>query len=107
MKQTIKIDNANGIELNMHHTQVCVTSQNGTAPSDDQILLFVADVEQYETDLIQDGNLCLHFTKSQAKRFARQLLRMAQDLLTAEERADISDTPIITITPDLLKQARL
>lgn len=104
MKPTINVANANGIDLTMRHAQVQVTSCDGTHPGDDEILLFVADVEQYETDLIQNGCLLLHFTKSQAQRLARQLLRMAQDLMTAEQRTDMEDTPIITISPELLNR---
>lgn len=45
----------------------------------------------------------IHMTGAQAKRFARQLLRMAQDLMTAQERTDVSDTPIYTIPDEMIK----
>lgn len=105
MKSTIKIDNTNGIDLLLCHTEVQVTSADGTHPGDDELLLFVANVEQYETDLIQHGNLCLHFSASQARRLARRLWQMSRQLLTAQERADIGDTPKMTVPTNLLKEA--
>ena len=106
MKESIlEIDNANGIGLTMHHAQQVITDADGTHPGDDEIILFVADVAEYDTDLIQNGNLSLHFTAPQARRFARRLWQMSRRLLTAQERADMGDTPRMAVPTNLLKEA--
>lgn len=86
MKESVPIDNVNGIELNLCHTQITVTDCKGDHPGDDNLLLVVPDAEDYDTDLIQDGAVILHFTKSQARRLARRLWQMAGAMKTAEQR---------------------
>lgn len=93
MNSTDKIENQNGIEIYMQPTQVETISAEGRHHGDDEIMLSIDRPEDYDTDLIQGDTLMLHFSKTQARKFARQLLRMAHNLMTAEERADISDTP--------------
>lgn len=105
MKQPIEIANANGIGVYLHHARTEITDQYGTHPSDDCIMMSIPKYKHYETDLCQHGDMTLSFSKSQAQRFARQLLRLSRDLMTAEERADMSDTPIIVVPSELLKQA--
>lgn len=100
----IGIDNANGIGLKMCHAENMITDADGTHPGDDEIILFVADVAEYDTDLIQNGDLCLHFTAPQARRLARRLWQMSRRLLTAQERADMGDTPRMGVPTELLKE---
>lgn len=50
MKESIlEIDN--GIGLTMHHAQQVITDADGTHPGDDEIILFVADVAEYDADI--------------------------------------------------------
>lgn len=99
------IDNANGITLTMHLAHTEIIDAEGTSLGDDEVLLFIADVDQYDSDLIQNGDLCLHFTAAHARRLARRLWQMSRRLMTAEERADLGDTPAMAIPTDLLKDA--
>lgn len=105
MKQPLEIANANGIGAYLHHARTEITGQSGTHPGDDCIIMSIPKYKQYDTDLCQHGDMTLSFSKSQAQRFARQLLRLSHDLMTAEERANISDTPIVVIPSELLNQA--
>lgn len=45
---------------------------------DDEIILYVSDVSDYDTDFIQSDCAMLHFSPAQAKRLARKLLRLAK-----------------------------
>lgn len=105
MKQPIEIANANGIGAYLHHARTEITDQHGTHPGDDCIIISIPNYKQYDTDLCQQGDITLSFSKSQAQRLARQLLRLSRGLMTAEERADMGDTPIIAVPSELLKQA--
>lgn len=107
MKQPIEIANANGIGAYLHHARTEITDQHGTHPGDDCVMLLIPKYRQYDTELYQSGDMVLSFSKSQAQRFARQLLRMAQGLLTADQRTDMEDTPIITVSPELLKHCEI
>lgn len=102
--EAINVTNANGIDVKLYRALTRIEDENGTHPGDDMLMLAVESYKAFDTDFCQNGNAILNFTKSQAKRFARQLLRVAQDLMTAEERADTGDTPVLTISPGLLKK---
>ena len=106
MKLCYSVENQNGIELYMRHTQVEIISAGVSALGDDEIALTIDKPEEYETDLIQNGVLMLHFNKAQAKKLARQLLRMAQNLCTAEERAEARSNERIIIPTELLDKVR-
>lgn len=106
MKLCYSIENQNGIELYMRHTQVETISAEGRHPGNDEIMLTIDQPEEYDTDLIQNGVLMLNFSKAQAKRFARQLLRMAQNLCTAEERAEARNNERVIIPTELLDKIR-
>lgn len=104
-KKAYNIPNRNGIDATLYHAQTFIEGSAGERPGDDELMLVIPDFEQYETDLCQAGDITLSFSKSQAQRLARQLLRLSRDLMTAEERADMGDTPIIAVPSELLKQA--
>lgn len=106
MKLCYSVENQNGIELYMRHTQVEIISAGVSALGDDEIALTIDKPEEYETDLIQNGVIMLHFSKAQAKKLARQLLRMAQNLCTAEERAEARSNERIIIPTELLDKVR-
>lgn len=107
MKPTINVANANGIGAYLHHARTEITGQSGTYPGDDCIIISIPNYRQYGTDLCQQGDIALSFSKSQAQRLARQLNRMAQELMTAEERAEMNDKPIVTVPAELLKHIGL
>ena len=106
MKLCYSVENQIGIKLYMRHTQVETVSSSGKHPGDDEIALTIDKPEEYDTDLIQNGVLMLHFNKAQAKKLARQLLRMAQNLCTAEERAEARSNERIIIPTELLDKVR-
>lgn len=106
MKLCYNVENQNRIELILRHTQVETISAEGKHPGDDEIALTIDRPEDYDTDLIQNGVLMLHFNKAQAKKLARQLLRMAQNLCTAEERAEARGNERIIIPTELLDKVR-
>lgn len=105
MKLCYSVENQIGIKLYMRHTQVEISAE-GRHPGDDEIALTIDKPEEYDTDLIQNGVLMLHFNKAQAKKLARQLLRMAQNLCTAEERAEARSNERIIIPTELLDKVR-
>lgn len=107
MKLHAEIANANGIGAYLHHARTEITGQSGTYPGDDCIIISIPNFKQYDTDLCQQGDITLSFSKSQAQRLARQLNRMAQELMTAEERAEMNDKPIVTVPAELLKHIGL
>ena len=106
MKLCYSVENQNGIELYMRHTQIETISVFSRHPGDDEIALTIDRPEEYDSDLIQNGVMMLHFNKAQAKKFARQLLRMAQNLCTAEERAEARSNERIIIPTELLDKVR-
>lgn len=107
MKLCYSVENQNGIELYMRHTQVeTISAAEGRHPGDDEIALTIDRPEDYDSDLIQNGVMMLHFNKAQAKKLARQLLRMAQNLCTAEERAEARSNERIIIPTELLDKVR-
>lgn len=107
MKPTINVANANKIGVYLHHARTEITDQSGTHPGDDCVMLSIPNYLEYDTELCQDGDMVLSFSKSQAQRLARQLFRMAKELMTADQRADMEDTPIITVSPKLLKHCNI
>lgn len=90
-KERYKVVNISGVEVEL--IQTITKNKNGTF-GDDAVTLHISP------------DTYIHMTGAQSKRFARQLLRMAQNLMTAEERQDVSDTPIITIPGNLLNMLK-
>lgn len=86
MNQPVEIANANGISAYLHHARTEITGQSGTYLGDDCIIISIPNYKQYDTDLCQQGDITLSFSKSQAQRLARQLNRMAQELMSTMER---------------------
>ena len=76
MKQ-IKIDNQHGIGLTLDRVTTTIVDSNGTHRGDDEIILYVPDASDYDTDFIQGNCAMLCFSPAQAIRLARRLLRLA------------------------------
>lgn len=103
MKRSYDIPNRNSIDLSLHHAETMITDHTGTHPGDDEILLVIPDFAEYDTDLCQDGSICLHFSKAEARRLSRILWQVSANLMTAQERReaeDTSDRPGIIVDPD-------
>lgn len=71
------IKNLNSIELKIERAQVTITDCHGEHKGDDEIVLYVPNCSEYDTDFIQDDCAMLHFSPAQAKALARKLLRLA------------------------------
>ena len=76
--KAIKIDNQHGIGLILGRTTTTIIDCHGMRKGDDEIILYVSDVSDYDTDFIQSDCAMLHFSPAQAKRLARKLLRLAK-----------------------------
>lgn len=70
----MKVINNNHIDVNLDKVPVMVEDRNGKRRGPDVVQLSIAEVESYDTDLIQNGNLILGFTNTQALEFAKQLI---------------------------------
>ena len=70
--KAIKIDNQHGIGLILGRTTTTIIDCHGMRKGDDEIILYVSDVSDYDTDFIQSD------CAMQAKRLARKLLRLAK-----------------------------
>lgn len=104
-KRTYKVKNRNGIEAFLHHAQTIIECGKEQYCGDDEVILTIPDFADYETDLCQDGTICLHFNKAEARRLSRILWQMSARLMTAEEREleDKSDRPGVAVDPDFFK----
>ena len=76
--KAIKIDNQHGIGLILGRTTTTIIDCHGMRKGDDELILYVSDVSDYDTDFIQSDCAMLHFSPAQAKRLARKLLRLAK-----------------------------
>lgn len=61
--------------------------------SDDKIRLEIPDFRDHKRSLMEGKNLTLDFTKEDALRFARELIRLASLAMTAKERESEDKTP--------------
>lgn len=104
-KRTYNIQNRNGIDATLNHAQTFIEDGEGGHYGDDRVILAIPDFAQYNTDLCQDGNIYLHFSKAEARRLSRILWQMSANLKTAEEREieDTSDRPGVTVDPNFFK----
>lgn len=80
----LNVDNADGVVTKLQQVKVEV----GGIVADDEIALCISEGEAHIETTHKSG--ILRFTKSQAKRFASQLLRMCRELKTADERGNIN-----------------
>ncbi len=78
--KTLNIDNVDGIAIKLQQVKVEV---GGIAADEEMVLSISEDGAHAE---IWRGCEPIRFTGPQAKRFARQLLRMSKELKTAEEQ---------------------
>lgn len=104
-KRTYNIPNRNGIEATLNHAQSYIEDGEGGHYGDDRIILAIPDFKRYDTDLCQDGNIYLHFSKAEARRLSRILWQLSARLMTAEEREaeDMGDFPGIVVDPNFFK----
>lgn len=75
--EAIKIDNQCCIGLTLDRVTTTITDCHGTRKGDDEIILYVPDASDYDTDFIQGNCAMLHFSPTQAKILARKLLKLA------------------------------
>lgn len=85
--KAIKIDNQHGIGLILGRTTTTIIDCHGMRKGDDEIILYVPDASDYDTDFIQSDCAMLHFSPAQAKRLARKLLRLANQQKTSVKQA--------------------
>ena len=60
--KAIKIDNQHGIGLILGRTTTTIIDCHGMRKGDDEIILYVSDVSDYDTDFIQSDCAMLHFS---------------------------------------------
>ena len=105
--QPYRIANRERVDAYLYHSVVS-TDCGGENQHfcNDRVLFLIPDIADYDTDLIQDGDLILSFSKSDALRLARKLISMAHKLKTAEEREAEGLNGIPILPPELEKAWR-
>lgn len=74
----LEIKNLHGMGLMLDRTATTIHDRNGSHRGDDEIILYVPDASEYDTDYIQNDCAMLHFSPSQAKALARKLWKLAK-----------------------------
>ena len=82
-----EVENLNGIGLKLDRARTTITDCCGEHKGDDEIILYVPDCSEYDTDFIQGDCAMLHFSPKQAKVLSRKLWRLAAS--THEKRQTI------------------
>lgn len=77
MANPVDVKNLNGIGLKLDRVQPTITSCRGEHKGNDEIILYVPNCSEYDTDFTQNDCAMLHFSPAQAKVLARKLLRLA------------------------------
>ncbi len=70
----MEVKNQNGIDIELDKMPIALQGQYGTRRGQDVIRLSINDIESYETDLVNGGDLFLDFTNKQAVELAKQLM---------------------------------
>lgn len=74
----LEIKNLHGIGVMLDRTSVTIHDCNGSRRGDDEILLYVPDASEYDTEYIQNDCAILSFSPAQAKALARKLWKLAK-----------------------------
>ena len=76
VENVAKLD-AGGIEVKIASCPTTITGADGTRRGEDEVMVIVEDFEDYETDLVQNGDITLCLTKKQAVELAHKLIDSA------------------------------
>lgn len=73
----IEVKNLNGIGLKLDRIQTTISDCCGEHKGNDEIILYVSEYFEYDTDFIQDDCAMLHFSPTQARMLASRLWKLA------------------------------
>ncbi len=76
----ISIDNLHALDLKLERTETTIEDNTGIHKRADEIILYVPDASNYETDFIQNDCAMLHFSAQQAKALAWKLLKLVKKI---------------------------
>lgn len=94
----LEIKNLHGVGVMLDRTTTTVHDCNGSHRGDDEIILYVPDASEYDTDYIQDDCAILRFSPAQAKALARRLWKLAK-----HEDVEYIHTTMPLLPPELEK----
>ena len=76
-----KISNIMGVGVMLDRCTTTITDSTGERRGDDEIIMYVPDCLEYDTDFLHGGDCAtLHFTPAQAKELAGQLWALADGM---------------------------
>ena len=83
---SFKISNIMGVGVMLDRITTTITDSTGERRGDDEIIMYVPDCLEYDTDFLHGGDCAtLHFTPAQAKELAGQLWALADGMAKPQQ----------------------